>query len=281
MPDREARTFSRQSPVGAYWLRNCAGFEVRTGRRTLGVVTDVGVAGPLGHAHTLTVRTRRRERLLDAAQVLHVVPEHRLLLARRPQSAVRRRAVSPIGTAALGVGRAAVVLATAVARASAVGARAARVAALRVIVAGARIARRQASVARVAALRVIVAGARVARRQTPLVRIAARHGRAAVGALAVDVRRLVRAAGDEIGDEKRKRDLRRDQQREQRKEDRERPAHRRLLVLRARRARVDRLQVFTELFQPRRAELEHRSAVADEPAETAGLHGRHERRIPA
>ena len=103
MAAHEERWFARSSPVGAYWLRNCEGFEVREGRRRrLGVVSEVRAHSPLGHAHALVVRKRRRERTLGVERVLIVDPEQKLLLARRRPSATRHRAAASANLAARG-----------------------------------------------------------------------------------------------------------------------------------------------------------------------------------
>lgn len=90
------RTFPRESTVCAYWLTRCEGFTVRAGKRSLGVVESIAGDVPLGRADTLELRTRRRRRQLDAAQVTGVVPARQLLLATREPG---RRRVRPAAAA--------------------------------------------------------------------------------------------------------------------------------------------------------------------------------------
>ena len=82
------RTFPSDSPVCAYWLTQCEGFTVRSGRRELGVVESVA-GGPHGLAETLQVHSRYRQRLLDAGQVTAVAPGRRLLIVEPAPARVR------------------------------------------------------------------------------------------------------------------------------------------------------------------------------------------------
>jgi hypothetical protein len=87
------RTFPSDSPVCAYWLTRCEGFTVRRGRRALGVVESIA-GGPQGLAETLDVRSRYRQRLLDAGQVTAVVPGRQLLVVEPAPARVRPAANS-------------------------------------------------------------------------------------------------------------------------------------------------------------------------------------------
>jgi hypothetical protein len=92
------RAFPRESAVWAYWLTRCEGFTVRSGSRVLGVVESIGGSGTLGHAETLIVRSRYKQRVLDVAEVTAVVPGRQLLISVREPAPPRLR---PAGATAV------------------------------------------------------------------------------------------------------------------------------------------------------------------------------------
>jgi hypothetical protein len=78
------RSFDRSSPVHAYWLARCEGFEVRSGKES-GVVEDVALDST-NHALYLVVRfgvARRRE--VPPSAVESVVPAEELLVVEAPE----------------------------------------------------------------------------------------------------------------------------------------------------------------------------------------------------
>jgi hypothetical protein len=84
------RSFGSDSPIRDYWLTRCEGFTVRSGRRRLGVVSEVECGASAPRAEMLVVQRRRRRTLmLPATQVVAVVPSQDLLLARRRASRTR------------------------------------------------------------------------------------------------------------------------------------------------------------------------------------------------
>jgi hypothetical protein len=96
MPLEHERSFSAESPVGRYWLRNCVGFHVEGLRGGSGVVEEVGL-GPDG----VDVLAVRRHNVLLPGTVL--VPAHRVdsvqpwedtivLVSRRREARIRRAA---------------------------------------------------------------------------------------------------------------------------------------------------------------------------------------------
>jgi hypothetical protein len=101
---RTPRSFGRGSPVHAYWLSCCKGFNVEADGRVLGRVEEILCADPVS-PDALVVRTgglRRRERLVPVREVVAVVPATRALLMADVEAAPHTRA---------SVGHAAVVLA--------------------------------------------------------------------------------------------------------------------------------------------------------------------------
>jgi hypothetical protein len=93
------RTFDKTSPVTAYWLPRCDGFEVVGGRRQAVVEHAVFDDDPL-HPVALRVRVgNKRRRLLPIDAVEAVCPLRRLLYVRRPPS-VATRAGNAVGVRA-------------------------------------------------------------------------------------------------------------------------------------------------------------------------------------
>jgi hypothetical protein len=93
------RTFDKTSPVTAYWLPRCDGFDVVGGRRPAVVERAVYDDDPL-HPVGLRVRVgNKRRRLLPIDEVEAVCPLARTLYVRRPPS-VTVRAGSAVGTRA-------------------------------------------------------------------------------------------------------------------------------------------------------------------------------------
>jgi hypothetical protein len=111
------RAFPRESAVWAYWLTRCEGFTVRSGSRVLGVVESIGGSGTLGQAETLVVRSRYRQRVLDAGEVTAVVPGRQLLISVREPAPPRLRpaAATTAGTLSHAVAAVAALLARVVA----------------------------------------------------------------------------------------------------------------------------------------------------------------------
>lgn len=95
------RAFPRESAVWAYWLTRCEGFTVRSGSRVLGVVESIGGSGTLGHAETLIVRSRYKQRVLDVAEVTAVVPGRQLLISVREPAPSRLRPAAATTTRTL------------------------------------------------------------------------------------------------------------------------------------------------------------------------------------
>src|SRR6185437_1521902 len=80
------RTFDKTSPVTAYWLPRCDGFEVVGGRRSAVVESAVFDEDPL---HPVGLRVRignKRRRLIPIDAVEAVCPLRRLLYVRRRPS---------------------------------------------------------------------------------------------------------------------------------------------------------------------------------------------------
>jgi hypothetical protein len=99
------RSFEARSPVSRYWLARCEGFTVRTGRRVLGAVAEIGGTDPFGSAEYLVVRRpalRRARRVVPAASVTEVIPASRTLIVEAPEraAAARGRHVLPAVRAA-------------------------------------------------------------------------------------------------------------------------------------------------------------------------------------
>jgi hypothetical protein len=163
---REEKLFAAGSPVAAYWLSRCEGFEVRAGRRSVGTVDAVVCTEPAGRAESLVVQGRRRPDAVAAERVVGVVPARRLVLLAEP--------VGPDRTAALRVALAALSRA-----------------ALLAVAAGARTALLAAAVG---ARTTLAAG----RRHAPVVAAALRRAATVLGAaalaLAILVARLLAAA---------------------------------------------------------------------------------------
>jgi hypothetical protein len=98
------RTFDKTSPVTAYWLPRCDGFEVVGARRIAVVEHAVFDDDPL-HPVALRVRVgNKRRRLIPIDAVEAVCPLRRLLYVRRRPS-VARRAGNRLVTARSGAGR--------------------------------------------------------------------------------------------------------------------------------------------------------------------------------
>jgi len=76
-----ARSFDGSSRVSAYWLANCEGFRVRSGRRR-GVVLDVALDAPTGRPEYLVVRYGLARKVVEVAEVETVVPAEELLMVR-------------------------------------------------------------------------------------------------------------------------------------------------------------------------------------------------------
>jgi hypothetical protein len=98
------RTFDKTSPVTAYWLPRCDGFEIVGGRRSAVVEHAVFDHDPL---HPVALRVRighKRRRLIPIDAVEAVCPLRRLLYVRRRPS-VARRAGNTLVTARAGAGR--------------------------------------------------------------------------------------------------------------------------------------------------------------------------------
>jgi hypothetical protein len=96
------RSFDRSSPVHAYWLARCEGFEVRSGKE-YGVVEDVALDST-NQALYLVVRFglgRRRE--VPPSAVETVVPAEELLVVEAPPEPPPR--VAPAARRAASVGR--------------------------------------------------------------------------------------------------------------------------------------------------------------------------------
>jgi hypothetical protein len=84
------RTFGKASPVTAYWLRRCDGFEVVGGRRRATVERTLFDDDPL---HPVALRVRRGQRgsaLIPIEAVDAVCPTQRILYVRRRPSAASR-----------------------------------------------------------------------------------------------------------------------------------------------------------------------------------------------
>lgn len=109
-----ARSFERASPVSRYWLARCEGFTVRSGRRVLGAVAEVGGTDPFGAAEYLVVcrhpGLRGDRTLVPAERVTEVIPARKTLIVDEAPggAAVRgRRVVDGARRASTGVARAA------------------------------------------------------------------------------------------------------------------------------------------------------------------------------
>jgi hypothetical protein len=92
---RTTHSFGRDTPVRAYWLTCCQGFDVRTEGRLIGVVEEILCADPTSGADALVVRSRgvrRHEQTLPVERVVAVVPAERELLV---AAAVRAPVVLP------------------------------------------------------------------------------------------------------------------------------------------------------------------------------------------
>ena len=118
-----ARSFERTSPVSRYWLARCEGFTVRSGRRVLGAVAEVGGPDPFGAVEYLVVcrhpRLRGDRTLVPAERVTEVIPAHKTLIvdeAPGGAAARGRRVVHGARRASTGVARAAVPLALSLVR---------------------------------------------------------------------------------------------------------------------------------------------------------------------
>jgi hypothetical protein len=95
MPLEHERSFSADSPVGRYWLRNCVGFQVRGLRGGSAVVEEVGLGSD--GVDVLAVRRRLGVRtlvLVPVQRVESVLPwdDTIVLASRRRRSADRRQA---------------------------------------------------------------------------------------------------------------------------------------------------------------------------------------------
>jgi hypothetical protein len=96
------RSFDRSSPVHAYWLSRCEGFEVRAGRE-YGVVEDVALDST-NQALYLVVRFgRARRREVPPSAVETVVPAEELLVVEAPPEPPPR--VAPAARRAATLGR--------------------------------------------------------------------------------------------------------------------------------------------------------------------------------
>jgi hypothetical protein len=95
------RTFGKDSPVTAYWLRRCDGFEV-VGRRGLTTVERAVYDDDPLHPAALEVnRIRRRGRKLVPVEAVEAVcPMRRVLFLRRRPSAPTRAAVGGVSALA-------------------------------------------------------------------------------------------------------------------------------------------------------------------------------------
>ena len=118
-----ARSFERTNPVSRYWLARCEGFTVRSGRRVLGAVAEVGGPDPFGAAEYLVVcrhpRLRRDRTLVPAERVTEVIPARKTLIvdAAPGGAAVRsRRAVHSARQVSTRAARAAAPVALSLAR---------------------------------------------------------------------------------------------------------------------------------------------------------------------
>ncbi|HEY2936782.1 MAG TPA: hypothetical protein VGJ25_09280 [Gaiellaceae bacterium] len=173
---RTAHSFGRDTPVRAYWLTCCQGFDVRTDGRLIGIVEEILCADPISGADALVVRgrgMRRHEQTLPVERVVAVVPAERELLV---AAAVRTPVVLPwLARLARGAGSGA-------ARASARSGSAA----VRWAVRSAPVVRRIARVAAVLAVRLLVWSARA-------VAWALRTGRARASVVRRSLARLVAA----------------------------------------------------------------------------------------
>jgi hypothetical protein len=84
------RTFGKASPVTAYWLRRCDGFQVIGGRRRATVERTLFDDDPL---HPVALRVRRGQRgsrLIPIEAIDAVCPTQRILYVRRRPSAASR-----------------------------------------------------------------------------------------------------------------------------------------------------------------------------------------------
>jgi hypothetical protein len=90
-----ARSFDGSSRVSTYWLANCEGFRVRSGRRR-GVVVAVPLEAPTSGPVYLVVRYGLTRKVVEVGEVESVVPAEELLVVRprerRSSGAVRARA---------------------------------------------------------------------------------------------------------------------------------------------------------------------------------------------
>jgi hypothetical protein len=94
------RTFDKTSPVTAYWLPRCDGFEVVGGRRSAVVEHAVFDDDPL---HPVALRVRignKRRRLIPIDAVEAVCPLRRLLYVRRRPSVATRAGTGIVGAGA-------------------------------------------------------------------------------------------------------------------------------------------------------------------------------------
>jgi hypothetical protein len=111
MPLEHERSFTAESPVGRYWLLNCAGFRVEGRWGRAGIVEEVGL-GPDG-VEVLAVRRRGLLRwgvvLVSATRVAWVHPwDDTIVLAshsRRTRERKQRRSGPPLEARARELGR--------------------------------------------------------------------------------------------------------------------------------------------------------------------------------